>query len=305
MNRDDESARWDFIRQMKGILAIKNQLSLAEFKLLVTLFEVNNEQGRRETFKIDNKGLAERAGMTVNNIGRVRLPLIEKGLVLYEPGKKGKPTTYSLKILYGEEIGYHDDTESEGIGYHDDTESEGIGYHDDTESEEIGYHDDTESEEIGYHDDTQKHHHDTQKHHHDTKKIPEALGDKGCETPKSIVKECKRNICANDLFLTFWKAYPKKRAKKAAEKAFFKLNPSEGLLEKMLEALERQKKSREWQEDGGQYIPYPATWINGERWEDVGVEAGECDTTPTREERRREYEAELQRQAAYMDSLEV
>ena len=276
MNRDDESARWDFIRQMKGILAIKNQLSLAEFKLLVTLFEVNNEQGRRETFKIDNKGLAERAGMTVNNIGRVRLPLIEKGLVLYEPGKKGKPTTYSLKILYGEEIGYHDDTESEGIGYHDDTESEEIGYHD-----------------------------DTQKHHHDTKKIPEALGDKGCETPKSIVKECKRNICANDLFLTFWKAYPKKKAKKAAEKAFFKLNPSEGLLEKMLEALERQKKSREWQEDGGQYIPYPATWINGERWEDVGVEAGECDTTPTREERRREYEAELQRQAAYMDSLEV
>ena len=95
------------------------------------------------------------------------------------------------------------------------------------------------------------------------------------------------------------------RMRDTIEKAFFKLNPSEGLLEKMLEALERQKKSREWQEDGGQYIPYPATWINGERWEDVGAEAGECDTTPTREERRREYEADLQRQAEYMDSLEV
>ena len=29
-----------------------------------------------------------------------------------------------------------------------------------------------------------------------------------------------------------------------------------------------QKLSRQWQKDGGQYIPNPATWLNQGRWED-------------------------------------
>lgn len=271
-----ESTRWDFIHQMKGILAIKNQLSLAEFKLLVTLFEVNNEQGRRETFQIDGETLAARAGMMRPNMMRVRKSLEKNGFIRIEPGNKKTATVYRMKILYPH----------------------------DTEKGEIVYPHDTEKGLFLYPHDTGVYPHDTEKNPHDTEKFPEALGGKGCETPKRFVKEIVKDICANDLFLTFWKAYPKKKAKKAAEKAFFKLNPSEGLLEKMLEALESQKKSREWQEDGGQYIPYPATWINGERWEDTGTEAGECDTTPTREERRREYEEELQRQIDYMNSVE-
>ena len=32
--------------------------------------------------------------------------------------------------------------------------------------------------------------------------------------------------------------------------------------------LERAKKSRDWIKDAGQYIPYAATWLNGERWKD-------------------------------------
>lgn len=36
----------------------------------------------------------------------------------------------------------------------------------------------------------------------------------------------------------------------------------------MLKAIEVQKKSDQWQRDNGQYIPYPATWLNGRRWED-------------------------------------
>lgn len=69
-------------------------------------------------------------------------------------------------------------------------------------------------------------------------------------------------------FETFWKAYPKHVNKKGAEKAFVKLNPDDGLLKTMLSAVERQKQTAQWREQNGQFIPYPATWLNGRRWED-------------------------------------
>ena len=36
----------------------------------------------------------------------------------------------------------------------------------------------------------------------------------------------------------------------------------------VLKAIEAQKHSAQWQRDNGQYIPYPATWLNQGRWED-------------------------------------
>lgn len=67
-------------------------------------------------------------------------------------------------------------------------------------------------------------------------------------------------------FDSFWEAYPRKVAKQDAVKAFRKLTVSER--EQILPALERQKKGDLWTRDGGKYIPYPATWLNGKRWED-------------------------------------
>lgn len=69
-------------------------------------------------------------------------------------------------------------------------------------------------------------------------------------------------------FGQFWSAYPKKTSKQQAFKAWDKLKPDEDLLSRILASLERQKKSVQWTKDGGQYIPYPATWLNGRRWED-------------------------------------
>ena len=69
-------------------------------------------------------------------------------------------------------------------------------------------------------------------------------------------------------FDDFWKAYPKKIAKQDALKAYQKLKADSALLDKLLNALERQKQSPAWKKDGGQYIPHPATWLNGHRWED-------------------------------------
>jgi hypothetical protein len=71
-----------------------------------------------------------------------------------------------------------------------------------------------------------------------------------------------------ELFNRFWQAYPKHKAKQTALKAFKKLKADEALLETMLKAIEQQKQSPQWQRDNGQYIPYPATWLNQRRWED-------------------------------------
>lgn len=70
-------------------------------------------------------------------------------------------------------------------------------------------------------------------------------------------------------FDDFWGAYPRKVGKQDAAKAFAKLKPDAELLARMLTAITAQHQTADWQKDGGQYIPHPATWLNGKRWEDV------------------------------------
>ncbi len=79
-------------------------------------------------------------------------------------------------------------------------------------------------------------------------------------------KEKKENI--SKTFNIFWKAYPRKVAKADAEKVFNKIYLNEHLLETMLTAIEVAKKSEGWQKENGKFIPHPATWLNGKRWED-------------------------------------
>ena len=66
----------------------------------------------------------------------------------------------------------------------------------------------------------------------------------------------------------FWSAYPRRKAKAAAEKAWRKIDPDDVLTARIVAAVERQAITPEWQKDGGQFIPYPATWLNQRRWED-------------------------------------
>lgn len=69
-------------------------------------------------------------------------------------------------------------------------------------------------------------------------------------------------------FDRFWSEYPNKVKKPNALKAWGKLKPDEGLVEKIMQGLARWKKSDQWTRDGGQFIPHPATWLNGRQWED-------------------------------------
>lgn len=93
------------------------------------------------------------------------------------------------------------------------------------------------------------------------------------EGENKIEIENKKKSYDADGFAAFWAAYPKKAGKADALKAWNKLAPDVVLQEKMGKALEVQKQSQQWRKDGGQYIPMPATWLNGRRWEDEAPQA--------------------------------
>ena len=78
----------------------------------------------------------------------------------------------------------------------------------------------------------------------------------------------KRATLADPRFDRFWQAYPKKVAKPDAENAWSKLRPDELLAELICKAVAAQVNSESWGQDDGRFIPYPATWLNGRRWED-------------------------------------
>lgn len=89
------------------------------------------------------------------------------------------------------------------------------------------------------------------------------------EQTNELNKQNKTNKLTADKpprgFDEFWKAYPKKKNKIDAQKAFVKVKAP---LQTLLSAIEHQKQSEQWKKNNGQFIPYPATWLNRGAWED-------------------------------------
>lgn len=90
--------------------------------------------------------------------------------------------------------------------------------------------------------------------------------DKNREEKKRIDKNREKESCAN-LFDAFWVAYPNKKGKGAAKKAFDKAIRKTDI-NTMLKAIAKQINTSQWTKEGGKYIPYPSTWLNQERWSD-------------------------------------
>lgn len=82
-------------------------------------------------------------------------------------------------------------------------------------------------------------------------------------------------------FEQFWKAYPRKVAKGDARKAWKQTTRIRPPLEALLESLQAAMASEQWVRDGGQFIPYPATWLRGERWDDEYEIAQAAPTRPS------------------------
>lgn len=107
--------------------------------------------------------------------------------------------------------------------------------------------------------------------------LPEQVSTKVKEKEKEKVKEKEDNNIvqqknveriAFESFSQFWSIYPKHIGKQKAISAWKKLKPDAELIDVILRSVDVQKQSEQWQKDNGQFIPLPATWLNGKRWED-------------------------------------
>lgn len=71
-----------------------------------------------------------------------------------------------------------------------------------------------------------------------------------------------------DDFETWWKQYPRKVAKGDARRAWAQTAKIRPPIAELMKALYAARASKQWQKDAGEYIPYPATYLRGERWSD-------------------------------------
>ena len=72
-----------------------------------------------------------------------------------------------------------------------------------------------------------------------------------------------------EMFKMFWEAYPKcfrKANEKGCRAKFVKIKNLKEIFPDIISSLEMQKHSKQWNEQDGQFIPAPLTWINQERW---------------------------------------
>lgn len=75
----------------------------------------------------------------------------------------------------------------------------------------------------------------------------------------------------NPEFERFWQAYPRKMGKGDARAAWEQTKTIRPLTADLIKAVIVQKSTDDWTKEAGRYIPYPATWLRGERWEDVAA----------------------------------
>lgn len=76
----------------------------------------------------------------------------------------------------------------------------------------------------------------------------------------------QRGAGVDDAFDQFWSVYPRKVGKKDAVKVWNQIRPNPDLTNKIVQGVDRWKRSEQWTKDDGRFIPYPATFLRGERW---------------------------------------
>lgn len=91
-------------------------------------------------------------------------------------------------------------------------------------------------------------------------------------------------------FEKFYAAYPKKVKKQNVKNWFKKNTPSNELFSSMMNSLEQFRASADWKKDGGQFIPYPTSWLNQNRWEDESIPQENAKKAPKANYEQREYD---------------
>lgn len=109
-----------------------------------------------------------------------------------------------------------------------------------------------------------------------TDSSPSQDGLKSDSSPQKRSEEKRREVkppLVAASFERFWEAYPKRKNRGQAERAWQKLKPSEQLIAEILQGIERAKTSEFWRKESGRFIPYPATWLGAKGWLDEDEQA--------------------------------
>ena len=87
----------------------------------------------------------------------------------------------------------------------------------------------------------------------------------------SAREEANGTVLKENGFEDFWSTYPKKTGKQTAQAVWNQINPNPEILGRIIVSLTKEKASRQWQTEGGRYIPKPENWLRQRRWEDEQV----------------------------------
>ena len=102
--------------------------------------------------------------------------------------------------------------------------------------------------------------------------ISNSINKRSCPSPKNYPPD----------FETFWTSYPRKIGKAKAFKAWKTCNGNRPDIQILVNKIEQFKKSDQWKEKKGKFIPYPASWISAGRWDDqLQVDIGKSAKPPT------------------------
>lgn len=95
-----------------------------------------------------------------------------------------------------------------------------------------------------------------------------SLIDNNISYSNSISKSINSNNSGdiNEMFNTFWKAYPRKVGKDKCLNWFKRRKVTQEFVNDLIVAIKQQEKSKQWQNK--QYIPHPYTWLNRGGWND-------------------------------------
>ena len=90
------------------------------------------------------------------------------------------------------------------------------------------------------------------------------------KTQQTTRSKKKNPLYEREGFSQFWEEYPRTDAKKDAAKAWAKIDPEEH--PQVMAAVKRWKRSKQWQKDGGEYIPYARRFLNDEYWKEIPMD---------------------------------
>ena len=94
------------------------------------------------------------------------------------------------------------------------------------------------------------------------------------EKEVEIEHECVKRACTESKpqaegrsFTAFWEDYPAKINREEAWETWKAINPDAQTVGRIKAGLDAWKRSPQWTEDGGRYIPSAAKWLKDRRWE--------------------------------------